>query len=279
MIFDFPGRILTTDLRHELAPLFALLREELDEVVDLRVTLKGVRGGKQYRLGKSGASDFAVVFDRVPGSAGGWRREARPWTMVEMPVKQRKCSLGVLLDSVSGDEPLQTLSAWEAAAQKVNRFRSLGHLGRDRHSSQVDDTGGPPEPIEDAASLPTVGDNGQRPSPRSSKTGTGDMNEGEKVTGDIWTRGFDFIALELELTEEERRLVIGNDPDAASLRMRELVRIGSALITLLPAEGRAAQWLRAPNDWLNGGIAADVLFSSDIDGLRRLRQYLEAQTV
>ena len=64
-------------------------------------------------------------------------------------------------------------------------------------------------------------------------------------------------------------------------RISYLLGIFKAINTLLPDEGRADQWLRAPNSapLFAGGSALDRMMTGKMSDLQRVRQYLDAQLV
>lgn len=63
------------------------------------------------------------------------------------------------------------------------------------------------------------------------------------------------------------------------LRLSYIFRIYRAINTLLPAEGRAAQWMRSPGKvpMFEGRSAIETLTTGHLDVLRMLAEYLEAQ--
>lgn len=70
-------------------------------------------------------------------------------------------------------------------------------------------------------------------------------------------------------------------PDETLERISYLLGIFKAINTLLPDEGRADQWLRAPNSapLFAGSSALDRMMMGKVSDLRCVRQYLEAQLV
>lgn len=64
-------------------------------------------------------------------------------------------------------------------------------------------------------------------------------------------------------------------------RISCLLGIFKAINTLLPEEGRADEWLRAPNSapLFAGGSALDRMMRGKVSDLKRVREYLDAQLV
>lgn len=65
MLFTFPGLILPRDLEGELAPFFELLREELWQITDLRISLLGWRGTSRCQIRDEDDLISDIVFDPV----------------------------------------------------------------------------------------------------------------------------------------------------------------------------------------------------------------------
>lgn len=81
MLFMFPGTIAANDLEAALAPFFALVKEELERVSDLQISLIGFRGDARCQIRRDDGRIGQIVFETVDGAdrvgpAGS--RAARP---------------------------------------------------------------------------------------------------------------------------------------------------------------------------------------------------------
>ena len=67
--------------------------------------------------------------------------------------------------------------------------------------------------------------------------------------------------------------------EAVRLRLSYLFGIDSALQALLPVPGRAHEWLRKPNraPLFGGGTALARMLSGDVEDLKQVRAYLDAE--
>ena len=101
MLFMFPGTIAAKDLEAELAPFFALVRAELEQVSGLQISLLGFRGEARCQTrGKDGRiSQFvfeAVDAAHAPGRTGS--RMVRPGPEVcERPDDADETGFGILI--------------------------------------------------------------------------------------------------------------------------------------------------------------------------------------
>lgn len=110
-------------------------------------------------------------------------------------------------------------------------------------------------------------------------------------------RAFFRIAREWQLTPTEQRQLLGGPSPSTVRRWRRsevrmigaeslerishLMGIYEALNTLLPSPGRAARWLRAPNEaaLFEGSSALQLLLDGRMADLQAVRRYLAAQLV
>lgn len=82
----------------------------------------------------------------------------------------------------------------------------------------------------------------------------------------------------LNLTNREWSAIVDADPHAIEERERDLIRIARALVILLPRPNRQAEWLRVPNRGATfDGMSALKLIQGDVDALKFVRLYLEAE--
>lgn len=123
------------------------------------------------------------------------------------------------------------------------------------------------------------------------RTPTGELN---RLSGAIF-RVFDSISDAWRLTPAERLGLLGlaHETDLDRLRNLQLqhvptgvierivilVHIFEAINTLLPSPGHADAWVRKPNKGVlfDGRSAVDIMIDRGIEGLRSVREYLQAE--
>lgn len=90
---------------------------------------------------------------------------------------------------------------------------------------------------------------------------------------------FEEISSAWSLSDEERTRLLEKAPDGDSILMVSyLMGIYRALHTLYEQPAQANSWVRRPNRYFDDQPALDVMLK-DPDGLKKVRQYLDAQLV
>lgn len=99
-------------------------------------------------------------------------------------------------------------------------------------------------------------------------------------------RTFVGITREWSLSAAERAAILGgrNPETLVSLTDEELLRLSyivgiyKDINILLPLPDRANRWIRAANGAFAGVSALELMVSEGLEGLKRVREYLAAQT-